>query len=618
MPDARLPLSALLLTLLLALVTPTSSAQPVESFSSADYVEVTATPNLQAVQPGQQLVIAITLDVRDGWHAQSHAPLVNNLIPFSIDVADGPFTAYPPQYDPGYIANYPAISPETDGDVSVYSGRTVHYLPIEIARDVEAGSSLEITGSVRVQVCDDQACKAPADAAWSVTLPIVAEGTPTPATQQGERFAGFDPASWAALKPVEATPVVTASGTRGSVFGLEFDLAALGPVAVLSLAFVAGIFFNVVPCVLPVLPLKIISFYETAQHSRAKCVAHGVAFGLGIVLTFATLGLLIFAFGAISWGEMFSNPWFAGGVTLVLVAAALYQFGLFSLALPSGVYGSDYAAGGKGGLVGNVGFGVFTAILSTPCTFGLFLALLIWAAAQPAWLGVASVTTVGIGMAAPYVLLSLVPEVARSFPRTGAWSEAIKQASGFVLLAVAAYFVRPILPDAVRGPAIWWVVWGCVAAGMLFLVVTAVRLKTTRGIVVTGLLALLLAGGTLPLAYRLANPPAGWIAFADADLSPTRGPVLVKFTADWCANCQTIEQRVFGTQAQMDAWQAEGLTLVKADLTKPDAAGWDLLAELNPAKAIPFTAVYLPDRDGPVALPGIYGSEDVRDVVGGG
>ncbi|MEM1012407.1 MAG: thioredoxin family protein, partial [Planctomycetota bacterium] len=135
---------------------------------------------------------------------------------------------------------------------------------------------------------------------------------------------------------------------------------------------------------------------------------------------------------------------------------------------------------------------------------------------------------------------------------------------------------------------------------------------------VTGVIALLLGGGTLPLAYRLANPPTGWVKFADADIATLQadGPVVVKFTADWCANCQTIEQLVFGTQDQMDALGEQGVALVKADLTKRDAPGWPLLAELNPARAIPFTAVYLPGESSPRKLTGIYDAGELNENLG--
>ena len=595
-----------LIGLVVMLLAAATWAQPAD-FSSAGHVEVSTAANFASVEPGQQAVVAVVLDVEEGWHAQSSEPLTDNLIAFEVKAEGDGFAAFDPVYAEAKIANYPAISPETDGDVSVYDGRTVHYLPVQIADD--AGESVTIAGTVRVQVCDDQSCKAPANVPWSVTLPV---GDSVPAADQAP-FDSWDPAAWAELLPAAPSSAFVADANQaGDFLGLDFDLADAGPPLVLSLAFVAGVFFNAVPCVLPVLPLKIVSFYESAKHSRARCAANGLAFGAGIVLAFAALATLIFVFKAVTWGSLFSNVYFSAAVVLVLVVAAAYQFGLLTFVLPAKVYGTDAAAGNAGGVLGNVGFGVFTAVLSTPCTFGLFLALLVWAAAQPAWLGVVAVTVVGVGMASPYVLLSLFPGVVRRFPRTGAWSELVKQATGFVLLAVAAYFARPLLGE-LRGPWVWWVVWGCVAAAGVYLVVGAAKIGGRRGILVSGVVAAVLAFGTLPLAYRLANPPAGWVKFADFEEADR--PYLVKFTADWCANCQTIEQRVFGTQDQMDAWRDAGLTLVKADLTDPDAPGWALLADLNPARAIPFTAVYLPGREEPVGLPGIYGSGDVRGVL---
>jgi thiol:disulfide interchange protein DsbD len=414
-----------------------------------------------------------------------------------------------------------------------------------------------------------------------------------------------------------ASASARANDTTVKVLWWSIDLARAGVWAVLPLFFLAGIIFNIVPCVLPVLPLKAMGFYEVAQNNRAKCLALGVAFSLGIAMTFAVLAVLVLVLRVLNWGELFSQWWFAAGVGLVLVVMALYQFGIFDFVLPQSVYSvtprhDTYA--------GNLLFGILTAILSTPCTFGLFAGLLVWAVAQPAWLGVSAVTVTGFGMAFPYLVLSAFPELARSFPRTGPWSELVKQALAFVLLAIAAYFIRPLLPDAWRGPGFWWVIFGLIAAGGAFSVLRAMQISggRARPIVITAAIALVVL---LPLGlvtHALANPPAGWVKFSPEELAKAREagkPVLVKFTADWCANCQTVEHLVFGSQEQMDAWRNRGLTLVKADLTKPDAPGWPLLRELHPVGSIPFTAVYLPGEQAPRKLPGIYGSGDLEQVL---
>ena len=587
-----------------------------------DHATVSAEANFAKVQPGQQLVVAVVLDVEAGFHAQSHRPLQDNLIPFALQklqVSAG--DVFEPIYPPGEIENFPALTgPDTNGDVSVYSGKAVIYVPIQISPDAKAGGPLTVSGTAFYQICNDQNCFAPKSTPWEVNVDVAATAEPANA-DSADLFAGFDPTVWSKLQPAAAAPAAAPTSLGGSafsLFGWTLDLQKHGAAVAFPLAFLAGIIFNVVPCVLPVLPLKALSFYEVAKHDRGKCLALGVAFSLGITLTFAALAVLVLVLRIVEWGQLFGQTWFAATLGAILVGMALYQFGFFTIPLPQSVYAvtprhDTYS--------GNVLFGVLTAILSTPCTFGLFAALLFWASSQSAWVGVPAVTLTGVGMASPYLLLSAFPELARKFPRTGPWSELVKQATGFLLLAVAAYFVRPLLPDSLRGPDYWWLVYGCLAAGGLFAVAQAWRYgkgRLTPIFVTAAVAAVVLVPGGL-LANRLANPPAGWTEFTPAALAAARekgGPVLVKFTADWCANCQTVEQRVFGTQAQMDGWRDDGVTLLKADLTKPDAVGWPLLKELNRIGAIPFTAVYLPGRGEPAKLAGIYGTGDLRAVLG--
>lgn len=580
---------------------------------------VTAHANFEKVQPSQQLVIAVVLDVEPGYHAQSNNPIQGFLIPFELtNLSAGEATVYEPIYEEGHIENYPAlVMPGDPGDLSVYTGRAITYVPLEVSAEAEPGSSLTVSGQATYQICDDQNCFPPTTTPWSVEVEVVGPDA-SPEAGRPELFEDFDPSIWGDLKPAGSAESRVVGDASGSLLGVAFDLNQSGLLAVLLLAFVAGIIFNIVPCVLPVLPLKAMSFYEVAQHNRARCIALGIAFSLGIIATFAALAVLVLVLRAFNWGELFSRPWFAALIGIILVVMALFQFGTFSLALPSSVYSVTPR---HDTYTGNVLFGILTAILSTPCTFGLFFALLTWASAQPVWIGVPAVTITGVGMAFPYLVLSAFPGLAQRFPRSGAWSELVKQVMGFLLLAIAAYFVRPLLPDQMRGPAWWWVIFTFIAAGGVFAVVRAVQLSggRLRPVMITAVIAALVLVPSALVVYRLANPPAGWIEFTpeafEEALATADGPVLVKFTADWCANCQTVEQTVFGTQADMDAWEEEGLTLMKADLTLPSAKGWELLRKLNPVGAIPFTALYLPGGERPVKLSGIYGADDLSAAL---
>ena len=130
------------------------------------------------------------------------------------------------------------------------------------------------------------------------------------------------------------------------------------------------------PCVLPVLPLKIMGFYEAAQHSRRRSIALGAVFSLGLVASFAVLAILVVGLRTLEWGGLFQKTWFTVTIVIVLSAMALSLFGLFTVNLPTGIYQFSPR---HDTYVGNFLFGILTAALSTPCTFGMFVGLLTWA-----------------------------------------------------------------------------------------------------------------------------------------------------------------------------------------------------------------------------------------------
>jgi thiol:disulfide interchange protein DsbD len=439
-----------------------------------------------------------------------------------------------------------------------------------------------------------------------VRLPLSDTSVPV----ESDVFDTFDPTIWTRLE------ALASDDTAFGLFGIEFNLADFSPVGTLAAAFVAGIIFNIVPCVLPVLPLKAISFYEVSQHHRGRTLLLGLSFGLGVTLVFVLLGLLLFAFKTMTWGEPFANPIFSGSVALVLGVMALYQFGFLTFAVPTRLYGITPR---HDTVTGNILFGGLTAVLSTPCTFGLFAALLAWALKQPEWLAVTSVSVVGLGMASPYVLLSAFPEVARKFPRSGPISAIVKVATGFLVLAIALFFAKvalaPILPPAISGNSYWWVVYTPLAIACLYVAIQVGRLAGPFGTIITGLAAAACLVAATVVTIKLTNDP--FETFDDSRLLAARddGPVVVKFTADWCLNCKTIEARVFSDDDFVDELRRDGVTLLKADLTNQDALGWELLEELNPARAIPFTAVYLPNQTNPVKLSGIYSKTDLQDAL---
>ena len=291
-------------------------------------------------------------------------------------------------------------------------------------------------------------------------------------------------------------------------------------------------------------------------------------------------------------------------------------FGAFTVGLPQWVYRitprhDTYA--------GNFLFGILTAVLSTPCTFGMFLGLMIWATRQPSAIGMTLMITVGAGMAFPYLILSAFPALARRFPRTGAWAELVKQMMGFLLIASAVYFARRFISGNLGDKAFWWTLFTVVLIAGVFLVARAIQYSKTRvGPIVAAIIALLFVAPSFAFAWRITHPPIDWRPYSQsalADARKTGRPVVVEFTADWCGNCVTVEATVFHDRATVSAFKEHRVIALRADLSRKDAPGWELLRKISPVGAIPLTAIYAPSADEPKQLSGIYSTTDLVGAI---
>lgn len=563
---------------------------------------VSAALNLRQVQSGQQAVIAVVLDVGHGLHAQSHTPLSSYLIPLVVEVNASPEIApAQPIYPTPEIVQYPLL-----GKLSVYTGRVIVYVPVRIEQSATPGK-LNISGTITYQICNDKSCFAPQHQNWEIHTAIVGAGqTLEPAN--AELFKGFNPAQLASAP------------SSGSAVGMGFDvlgwhIGAKSYLPAFIAAFLIGIIFNVMPCVLPVVPLKAMGFYQVAQQNRVRSMILGAVFSAGIVTAFAVLAILVLVLRWFDWGKLFSYPLFTGAIVIVLVALALQTFGFFAFILPSGIY---QLAPSHDTILGNFLFGIFTAILSTPCTFGMFLGLLIWASAQPSIIGVAVLMASGVGMASPYWLLSAFPALARRLPRSGVWTEIVEQMMGFLLLATAVYFARSLMPEGLRGPNFWWAIFTVIAASGIFLIVRTLSLTRRRGAVIAAVVAtILIVAPSLWATLRLSYVPIPWEPYTPARLAAARSanrPVVIDFTATWCGNCQALEATVFVNPAIVKTIRQQNVLALRADVTASNAPGWSLLRQLNPVGAIPLTVIYLPER-GARQLAGIYSAGDLLDVL---
>lgn len=600
MPNALRPVLVLVLILAASL----RAASPFEPFDpgavprGATNLKVEAVLNQTQLQPNAQVVVALVIDVPAGFYAQSNTPIESGgfkPIPMTVSIGANPaFKAFAPQFPkPQEKAGEPPVD-----RISFFSDRVVVYVPIQVAQTAAEGP-LTISGTVGYQICDKKGvCLQPDEAPFTVTATVTTSpirGGPTTSRAIAGLFDNFD---WNRFFSAEAKPAVT----HKSIFG-RIDSLWLGLVA----AFVVGIVFNVVPCVLPVVPLKALSFYEVSRHSRARSVALASVFSLGIIATFGALALLVLVFKSFTWGELFDRAWFSIVISGILIVMALGTFGLFNFLLPTSIYSLAPRHDTYGG---NFLFGILTAVLSTPCTFGMFAGILAWAASQPKAVGVSILMVAGAGMAFPYLVLSFIPELARRMPRTGPWSELVKQSMAFLLLGAALFFLGRFFP-LYR----WHAIFGVAAAMTLFLLVRTLMLSRRPWIGIPVVLLL-----CAPLLYITFPRPEliHWTPYSQQALEKARGEnriVMVEFTASWCSNCILIENSVFRDKVAADAIEKHGVVTLRADVTDTSAPGKVLLKELNPVGGIPLTVIYHPGKAEPEFLQGIYQTADLVGAI---
>ncbi|MGS1116537.1 protein-disulfide reductase DsbD family protein [Castellaniella sp. UC4442_H9] len=352
----------------------------------------------------------------------------------------------------------------------------------------------------------------------------------------------------------------------------------------------AGLLLNLTPCVLPAVPLKVRAVLREAGERPAVRWVSAAFFTAGSVLFFGVLGIAT-AVLQWRWGVLFQSRPLLIALSILLMALAVVNFTGRSLPLPNALV---TLRGGR--LLEPFFSGLVSALLSTPCTGPLLGGVLVFALTQPFANIIVIFVAIGLGLAAPYVILILCPDLLKRLPRAGAWTAVIQQSFGWLLLAAALFYAQSILPTAWGAP-----LWVALLVAMLgWVAVTAWR-ATER----SARAAALFVGATAAaLGYvgsglgQSAETVIAWQPLRAADVSvlPTLGrPVLMEFTAQWCINCKVLEKTTYEDRSVVAALKRTGTIPLQVDLTHPDPTLEHLLA-LHGGVGLPFAVVL--DRKG--------------------
>jgi thiol:disulfide interchange protein DsbD len=448
-----------------------------------------------------------------------------------------------------------------------------------------------------------------------------------------------------ATNPAQLNGIIELSGGRAFELAATPGKVAAPPSLSLSkllrtagLAFLGGLLLNLMPCVFPVLFLKGLALVHSGHRELHRLRAHGFVYAAGILVSFWALVAVLLGLRAagstLGWGFQFQSPIFLSLMAGLLFFLGLSLAGQFEIGLTLTSAGGSLAQ--KQGLHGSFFTGVLAVVVATPCTAPFMGAAVGYALAQSPLVTFAVFTALALGLAAPYVALTLQPAWTRLLPKPGAWMEILRQAisvpifvtviwlawvlaqaygagllaallSCFLLLAIAGWFLG-------RWPARRWA--AIVAALILFIVIAFSVLApgyfTVSQVTVTSL------GGTALASTSGAKSGNGqwepWSAEALSRYQAQGRPVFIDFTASWCLSCQVNERVALTQPSVQQAFQAANVALLKADWTQHDDAITQALAALD-RSGVPAYALYAPGQAEPQMLPEVLTPGIVTDAL---
>jgi len=396
------------------------------------------------------------------------------------------------------------------------------------------------------------------------------------------------------------------------------------------LALIGGLILNVMPCVLPVLSIKALSLVSHSS-SRREMRLSALSYTVGVILSFIILAVVIILLKAsgelVGWGFQFQNPPFVIVLTVIIMLFALSLFDVFLIRAPG--MNTAVRHGSKGGLSGSFFSGVFAVLLATPCTAPLLGVALGFAFSQPAPVIILLFSSVGLGLALPFLLIGFIPGASRLLPKPGEWMNTFKELMGFLLIFTVAYLLR----------SLFFLVGGINLIRVIFFLVFVsfaawLYGRFTRPTVSTRIqwagtiLALIVIVGSALWLLRFedsgyAAEPHGnmqaqtrWEEFSEATLQRYRDagePVFLAFTAEWCLTCKTNETTVLHS-ASIERFFAENkIHLLIGDYTRRDPLISQWLREYKRA-GVPLYLYFSPSSKTPLVLPELLSKEMVLSL----
>ena len=547
-------------------------AASAQGFDSEPVFQVRLFPDRVPAVAGEELRLAVEITVDRGWHVNSDNPGDEFSLPTEVAFR------LPEGWLPPVVSFPDGESIEfefSDTPIEVWENRAVILANLVVPESAAGDHRLRV--AVTAQACNNTQCLPPEEVRAGVDVTVAAPGTSwSPANEQ----------YFAALEAVSEAPVESQS---------SLDLASKSLPLLLIGVFLAGLALNLTPCVFPLIPITVGFFTQQTKDREGSAFPLALAYVMGIALTYSVLGVLAALSGAI-FGAALQSPWVVGLIVVVLLSLATSMFGLWELRVPGW---AQRASGGRTGVFGALIMGLVMGFVAAPCIGPFVVGLLTYVGQRgDPVLGFILFFTLAMGLGLPYLILGTFTGAISKLPASGMWMIGVRRVFGVILVAMAAYFAAPLM----SGDSGKWLMSGVLVLGALYLLVIdrtgheqptidrVMRLLST-GMLVAGVL---LAPGVRDGggAATLEEGPLQWQPYEAAAVATARtgnSPMIIDFSAEWCAPCRELDEKTFAAPEVRAV--LEGYARFKVDLTRSTDANQELTSEYG-VMGVPTVIVF--------------------------
>lgn len=516
---------------------------------------------------GETTPISLEITINEPYHINSDMPLDEFAIPTSIRFDNAKGLEFG-------IIEFPEAALRrfnfSENPLSVYEGKFKVATTVRIPLSYQ-GDEAVVSGTIGYQACDENSCLAPADLNFSQSFPVTGEISVGTALDMEKE-----------TTPKKEKPALVDQTQEGEV---AQSLGDKGLLLMFLLVFLGGLALNLTPCVYPIIPITIGYFGGQAEGRKGGVVAHALLYVLGMAGTYSALGVIASLTGSF-FGSAMQNPFVLIGITVILIALALSMFNLYEFRLPH--FLTSLAGGSKKGYFGTLFMGLTVGFVAAPCIGPFVLGLLTYVGEKGnIILGFLMFFVLALGLGLPFLFLAIFSGSINRLPKSGAWMVWVRTIFGFILIAMAVYFLGPLFPNVlvynltlaltllVGGIYMAWIeptklggkVFPLVRNFIGILFFAAALIFSVNGIqsyIDQKVESAALEAGSAAQADRIH-----WRIYADEDIeeaSSQQKPVFVDFYADWCIPCKEMDHTTLIDPEVVDV--SRNFIMLKMDLTK--------------------------------------------------